>query len=100
MDCEIKLECGRARERRSRKMTSTAAIVNNENAMTNSAACWPVEATATGMGPGRAAGGLGWLTGAAGAGAGAIATMGGGAGRAGGAGGAADGAGVAALFVI
>ena len=55
MDCEIRLAGASPRERRTRKTTSTTAIVNNENAMTNNATCWPVEATANGTGAGNGA---------------------------------------------
>lgn len=37
MDWVIRLDCGALRERRIKKTTSATAIVNNENAMTNSA---------------------------------------------------------------
>src|ERR1700678_4003826 len=56
MDCEIKLGGGSPRERRARKITRTTAIVNNENAMTKSATCWPAEAAASGGGIGLGAG--------------------------------------------
>ena len=62
MDWEIKLGCA-PRERRRRKTTRATAIVNNEIAMTKSAACWPAEAMVTGMG----------VTGGAEAGGGAVA---------------------------
>ncbi len=44
MDCEMRLGGAAPRERRTKKSTNTTAMVNNENAVTNMANCWPVEA--------------------------------------------------------
>ncbi len=98
MDCVIKLGCARPRERRTSKITSATAIVNNEIAQTNSAACAPVEASVAGARPGCGPGGPGGRTGETGAGA--LAAGATGAGAETGGGGAAGDAGAAAPFVI
>src|SRR5208282_6419800 len=73
MDWVIKLACGWARERRTRKNTAAAAMITNETAMANNAARWPADAMVTGIGAGAGAGRLVWLTGETGATAGATA---------------------------